>query len=783
MAAAPLISIVIPVFDDEQTIAAALESALGQTLADVEIICIDDASTDGTAAVIESYRTRDPRVRLISLERNLSAFQSRRAGILAAEAEHVLFLDGDDELAPDAAEKSLALARATGVDLIGFGVTVIEMDGRTGGAYERRLQPVHRTLEGAEVLRGLFPIGKPAQGQLWRHLFRRDLLRAAYALLPDDLVLARVNDLPLMFLVAALASGYASTDARLYRYHFGRGGSGQRVDSIERARFYTSAIDSIAAIGPAVEALAESWASEAVESPSALLKATYESARLSIVGYVCSQLIDRSDSTVLDAALAHLHTVASAHDVVHAAARFYPKTLSTLKFHTPHQGIGEGPVRSVLLVTSTLRTGGVSAVIASQSHYLRQAGYRVTVVARSAGSDPAAIPEGAEFVELTGRDFVERLETWADICRTHEVDVVIDHQILYTNSWPEFALMARAEGAATIGWVHNFVARPILDGNDRLSLIERCSDTLAQLIVLSPLDAAYFALRGVDHASWLPNPPSRLLLESAALPAQKSSPRDRIELIWWGRLEQRTKQVYELIEVGAQLSSMAVDFRLTVIGPDWDDVTAAKFNARARRRGVGGRVVAIGPLHGDALRGAIDASHVFVSTSIIEGYQLTIAEAQARGLPVVMYELPWLTLVQDNDGVVSVPQGDARGLAREVVDLVRDPERYGRLSLASKEAAERAASYDFARLYGEVVTGTLPSDFSPRPTLEDARDLLGLMVFFAGRARARTAPASADTSLGMRLWKSAAPAGRATLKLIPGLRPLAHRAKGWLRAS
>ncbi|GAA3906779.1 glycosyltransferase [Microbacterium invictum] len=777
MTPAPLISIVLPVFNDEATVAAALESALRQTLPEIEVICVDDASTDGTAAVIERFCARDPRVRLIRQERNLSAFQARRAGIFAAEAEHLLFLDGDDELVPDAAEKALARAHAAGADLVGFGVTVVERDGSTGNAYERRLQPVHRALDGAEVLRGLFPIGTPAQGQLWRYLFRTRVLRDAHALLPDELALPRVNDLPLMFLVAALATSYVSTDDKLYRYHFGRGGSGHRIDSVERAEFYASAITSIDSIRPAVQDLSLTC------SDATLLRESYESARLSIIGYVCSQVIDKSDSTVLDAALAHLHTVASAHDIVHAAARFYPATLTTLKFHTTWQGIGDRPVRSVLLATSTLRTGGVSAVLASQARYLRDAGYRVTVVARSAGSDTSALPAGTPFVELTARDLVERLQQWGEICRTHEIDVVIDHQVLYTNYWPEFALMARAEGAATIGWVHNFVARPVYDGNDRLTLIERCSSTLAQLVTLSPLDVAYFKLRGVMQVSYLPNPPSPLLVESAAKTVDKMPPTDRVELVWWGRLEQRTKQVYELIEVGVQLRQLGIDFRLTVIGPDWDDVTAKKFNARARRRGVGDHVVAVGPRRGEQLIRAIDAADAFVTTSIIEGFQLTIAEAQSRGLPVFMYELPWLTLVQDNDGVVSVPQGDARGLAGQIADVIGDTERYARLSRTSLDAAQRALTYDFAQLYRGVVTGTLGPEFSPEPTLSDARELLGLMVFFAGRAQRRGRTSTPDSSaLGARLWKSAAPIGRATLTRIPGLRPLAHRAKGWLRA-
>ncbi len=772
----------MPVFDDEATLAASLESALAQTLTDIEIVCVDDASTDGSAAVLERFAARDARVRVVRQPRNLSAFQARRAGILAAAAEYVMFLDGDDELVPDAARRAVTVARETDADLVGFGVTVIEKDGRDGGSYEGRLQPKHDRLEGADVLAGLFPVGKPAQGQLWRYLFRTAVLRGAYALLPEDLVLPRVNDLPLMVLVAALATRYVSTNEKLYRYHFGRGGSGQLVESIERAEFYVSAIRSIDSIRPAVEELATRRA-----DPHPLRDA-YESARLSIIGYVASQLIDKSDSTVLDAALAHLHTVAPAQDIIHAAARFYPRILTTLKFHTPHQPLGERPVRSVLLATSTLRTGGVSAVLASQARYLREAGYRVTVVARSQGSDPKAVPEGVEFVELTKRDLVDRLEEWAEICRTHAVDVVIDHQVLYTRYWPEFALMARSEGAATVGWLHNFVGRPIYDGNDRLSLIEQCSNTLAQLITLAPLDVAYFKLRGIGHAAFVPNPPSPMLLASAEESVVKAPPAKRIELVWWGRLEQRTKQVRELIEVGVQLRRLNVDFHLTVIGPDWDDLTAKKFNAEARRRHVGDQVVAIGPLHGEKLLQAIDAADAFVSTSIIEGYQLTIAEAQARGLPVFMYELPWLTLVQDNAGIVSVPQGDARGLAQQISEVLADPQRYRRLSIASVEAAGRALDYDFGGLYQGAITGTLPPEFSPEPTLADADDLLGLMVFFAERANkrgrvAQTAESTADPSAaGARLWQAAAPAGREALKRLPGLRPLAHKAKGWLRA-
>lgn len=775
---AALVSIVMPLFDDEETVEQAVRSALAQTCEAIEVICVDDASTDATAAVVARLAAEDPRVRLIRHELNLSAFQARRTGVIAAAAAHILFLDGDDELAPDAAEKALAAANRADTDIVGFGVTVVEKDGRTGGGYELRLAPRHSTLHGDEVLSGLFPLWQPAQGQLWRYLFRTSLLRDAYDAMPPGLFLRRANDLPLLFVVALLARSFVSIPDKLYRYHFGRGGSGHDIDSVSRAEFYVAAIESIDGIRSSVESLATRSA-----NPD-LIFDTYTSVRLSVIGYVCTQLLDRSAPAVLPDAMAYLYTITSPQEVIVAVTRFHPRALSTLKFHLPRLGGVDGEVRNVLLATSSLRTGGVSAVIAAQAKHLSNAGFRVLVVARSSGSEPSAVPPEAEFVQLTGANDAERLRQWGDLCRSHAIDIVIDHQVFYTGLWPEYALAARAEGAATIGWLHTFVGRPIYEGNARLSYIERCSNVLSSLIALSPLDVAYFKLRGVRHVAFLPNPPSSLLLQPS--PAARSAPRGRVELVWLGRLEQRIKQVFTLIDVGEALSRRGLDYRLTVVGPDWQETTAAKFNATARKRGLADRVTAIGALRGEELRERLDRAHVFISTSIIEGYQLTIAEAQARGLPVVMYELPWLLLVQDNPGIMSVPQGEPDALADRVASLASDPIRYEEMSRASLDAADRVRTHDFGALYRALVDDSLPAEFSPEPTAEDASRLLELFVFYAERSKASGRPTLAITGetsgWKRRTWARLSPIGRRLLGRYPGLRPFAHRAKRWLRA-
>ncbi|CAN7196606.1 glycosyltransferase [Microbacterium foliorum] len=786
MNATPLVSIVVPVFNDADVISSALDSCVRQTLTAIEIIVVDDASTDDTAAIVERHIASDPRIRLIRQEQNASAYQARRAGILAAKAEHLLFLDGDDELAEAAAEAALAKATATGADLVQFGVDVVHLDGRTGGLFESRLQPKHPTLSGSDVLRELFPLDRPAQGQLWRYLFRTRILADAYALTPADLVLPRVNDLPIMFLAASLARRLESIPDRLYRYHFGRGGSGRKVRDLATASFYAGAIRSIDSIEPAVRRIART------SDDSDLVLSSYASVRRAIIGYTTRYLAEHTRVDLQGAVFADLFTRASAGDIVQSTALHWPEAIDTLAAHGDAIPLAPRTVHSIVLATNHLRTGGISGVVISQARVLQEAGLRVTIVAREAGSDLSSLPAGVGFAEVSADTLASAIAQWAEVCAHHEVDLVIDHQWQYSTSWQAFALAARAEGVATIGWSHNFAGRSLLLGLARLESAPRYFALLSHLVVLSPLDVVFWKLRGMPRVSYLPNPPSPNLLTAGIVAAPRRAPAGRrIELVWWGRLQERTKRVSELIDVAEHLDRMGVDFRLRIIGPDWRDMTAGRLNGLVKERGLGERVQAVGPLHGAALLSAIDSSDLFVNTSIIEGYPLTIPEAQSRGLPVAMYDLPWLAVTHGNDGVSATRWGDAEALARRVAEIAADPSRYARMSRASLVAAGRELSHDFPSWYRELVSGTLPSALSPEPTLADVRQIVDLSIMFAEQHAATRAPSRStrqrDGGEGVGTSKRGAfarhisrkmtPAARAVLARAPWLRPAAERVR------
>ncbi|MFB6591248.1 bifunctional glycosyltransferase/CDP-glycerol:glycerophosphate glycerophosphotransferase [Streptomyces diastaticus] len=98
----PRFSVIVPAHRVEAYLGACLDSVLGQSFGDLEVIAVDDCSPDGCGELIDAYAARDPRVVPVHLPRNGGLGRARNTGLERATGEYVLFLDGDDTLTPDA---------------------------------------------------------------------------------------------------------------------------------------------------------------------------------------------------------------------------------------------------------------------------------------------------------------------------------------------------------------------------------------------------------------------------------------------------------------------------------------------------------------------------------------------------------------------------------------------------------------------------------------------------------------------------------------------------------
>lgn len=168
----PRLAVIMPAYNAGQYIENAVRSILDQSFSQLQLIVVDDGSTDDTARILRRIQREDARLRPISVE-NGGPARARNRGLDAIEAgtEYVMFADADDELLPDAVE--YALTGAQGADLVFFGFTIVNPDGSRRN-YAEPEEFLTRENLGAAFGRlyksNLF-------NQVWGKLFKTELLK------------------------------------------------------------------------------------------------------------------------------------------------------------------------------------------------------------------------------------------------------------------------------------------------------------------------------------------------------------------------------------------------------------------------------------------------------------------------------------------------------------------------------------------------------------------------------------------------------------------------------
>lgn len=122
------VSIVIPCYNVDQYVGKCIESVLNQTYKDLEIICIDDGSTDDTGNILNFYETKDTRIRVIH-QINQGLAETRNIGKNLATGEYLYYLDSDDYIEPDTIEIMVQKAIETGADIVVGGFYIEYVNG------------------------------------------------------------------------------------------------------------------------------------------------------------------------------------------------------------------------------------------------------------------------------------------------------------------------------------------------------------------------------------------------------------------------------------------------------------------------------------------------------------------------------------------------------------------------------------------------------------------------------------------------------------------------------
>lgn len=179
------VSIIIPAYNAGQFIEKCLKSIQDQTYKNIQIIIIDDMSSDNTVSIIKSMQARDNRIILVQLEKNSGSAVARQKGIEASTGKLITFVDADDWYCDNKAlEKIVDVYRYTQVDCIMFSYNTVHKYGIVLPKHFKGKAGIYLAREVAEA-KSCNPL--PHWHYLWNKCFKGDLLRSGVIRFHDEL--------------------------------------------------------------------------------------------------------------------------------------------------------------------------------------------------------------------------------------------------------------------------------------------------------------------------------------------------------------------------------------------------------------------------------------------------------------------------------------------------------------------------------------------------------------------------------------------------------------------
>ncbi len=231
----PKVSVIIPVHNAEDYLKECLDSVLNQTFREIEIICVDDGSTDSSADILAEYAKKDDRI-IVIWQQNQYAGVARNSGMHIARGEYLLFLDADDFFAPTLVEMTYQKAKDLGnVDIVLFGAQ--KYNNITGeyitapNLLDRHLLPDREVFSRVDLPDEFLLITTPSP---WTKLFRKGFI------LKENLefqALSNSNDVFFVFTALSLAETITWVDKDLVYYRMAQTGNIQSSKDVNPVLF------------------------------------------------------------------------------------------------------------------------------------------------------------------------------------------------------------------------------------------------------------------------------------------------------------------------------------------------------------------------------------------------------------------------------------------------------------------------------------------------------------------------------------------------------------------
>ncbi|MBE6894588.1 MAG: glycosyltransferase [Ruminococcaceae bacterium] len=696
----PKISIIIPIHNTEKYIEQCLESAVNQSLKDIEIICVDDCSTDKSVNIINQYVNKYSNVQLIALNTKGSALVARKKGVEASTGEYIMFLDADDYLSNNACEKLYSKIIEEKADILNFSSKVINCanlpEYKIKGA-QCFLKPYIGRLENENIFKGCFVDGLYGHN-LWSKIYKSALCKKAFNEI-EEIYMPFAEDLYTYFVISYYAKSYYGWNSPdLYYYCYGRGISGKQHYSVER-------FEKLCHHSVTVKALKNfcQGKEEAGYSLTSIVDGLYNEWINDCIGVWYAD-INKKDSQQALKLMFKYWGVAEVTSLF--AKRFWNKRTEIAdkigRFDiTP---LEQREIKTVAFYYYCYSVGGVERVLSLVMPMFVKMGYKVILVTdKPETENDFMLPEGVERCVLfdkdavTGDNFSNRAESWEKVIKEKNIDIVL-YNFWRSHLYLWDLLYLKGMDIPTVVVAHGVFSLALTEYHKNFAEHTKTFALADAMTTLSYVDKLFWETY-VDKVYYMPNPVSKELFDADKCKWENNA------VIWMGRTtpEKNPQAPFEIMK---RVVVHQPDAKLYLLG-DFDD---PHWQTIADEYGLKNNIVFTGFVS-DVSEYLKNAS-VHLMTSNFEGFPMALVEAKAHSMPTVMFGMPHIMLGKKECGTIGVDMHDYDSAAKEIVYLLQDKNYWEENSILAKQAVEDLKNFDFETQWRNIIKGAVPPKIS-----------------------------------------------------------------------
>ncbi len=690
----PKISVIVPIHNKEKFLHRTLDSLINQSLKEIEIICVDDYSSDRSREIIDEYASRDHRIVKIYHAQNLSTSQSRKDGVLASHGQYIMFLDGDDTFKPNACKVAYNAITTANTDIVHFGVEI----NNCSGVPEERIQMNKRLCAPyigklKENLINACWKDRKFGFQIWNKIYKGNLVRKAFELVEDGQY-PKAQDLYAFFIIAFYARTYTGITEELYEYNFGLGVTGQDIMNLAQYRTLVS----------------EKYVADALERFRNKNNLSNEYAVIikQIYNHFLAECANRWRDNISELdrvdAFDELVSTFGLEDVIcyFAQSDWAPENRLCEKFLClhPFQYVRrpEGKKLTVAMYYRNIVNGGAQRVAAmlcnrwaDQQDEDGNDLYNVVLI-----TDEHKLENEYQLSEKVKRaylpswetakkeNFRARFQAWQRVLQDYSIDIVVHGLwVADTTWWDMLAIKGTPTHPAYVCHSHNFCAVPYEFGHSGYKALIYRYMICDGVVTLSECDNTFVSAFN-KNARYILNP-------IAFSPSERSnSVYEPNTIVWTGRISPE-KNPLDTLKALKLIRKNVPDVQMYIVGDGSEHIKEQMYQY-IEQNDLSSNV------HLEGFTLDVDKYYrkasVFIMTSKYEGFSLTISEALSFGVPVVTYDMPWLTFFQDGRGIIAVPQSHYEMLAQKIIKLLTTPNLIREIGTQGKQLITEIANAD-----------------------------------------------------------------------------------------